>query len=611
MGSYRRIWIFAALLLGFLVLYAVHNATWIGHNEDYAAFDVVYHLDEAADLRNLARATWESDRGWCSKVVQTVRLLNNQAGSHLMWPRAVYGVSALWAAVFGGGERAPFYANFLFLVVGIVGVVAVMLRVHRSSERMGSPLAWELAAMAVVIWLLFPGTYGSLRLYSQYFPLACCLPLVLWLMMRCEGFSRRGWAVGLGMAFGLTILVKALVVFYLTVPLAYLAWMLWARESREAVARPHRLLNLALACIPAVLLAYLWMHGSVGTVLQELAAHLAPGTIPFPDGHPKPHFESYPAWSGLWLTYYLRVAAANLGILGLVGLALAAPLLVWRRHQLVWEHRLDRRLLYLSAGGAMVLLTFISSKEVRFEQPMLPLWALIIALALGVLGPWQRRIVFVLWVGIAASTFWVLSWDSAASQQRRDRLVQVLGQEEGVIWARTPRPAPFPGLAEQVLDALPAGGADAPARIGYLSLPHGGPRFNDCNELVRIDAVRLKHRAPFVSHTANPFLDPAAVARLGGLDVVDMRFLPHDYMETAGAQLDLLVVFHFYAGYINFDPPYIDQAGEAMPELVFARTFEEFVGLLPGSWDLRQTLHYTTEGYPDPVIVYVLERRGN
>ena len=612
MGTPRGFWVFPALLLGFLILYTVHNATWVSHNDDYAAFDVVYHLDEAADLRNLARATWESDQGWLSKVGQTIRLLNNQAGSHLMWPRAVYGVSALWAAVFGGGERAPFHANWVFLALGIAGVVAVMLRLHRSTERLGSAQAWELATMAVVIWLLFPGTYGSLRLYSQYFPLACCLPLVLWLMMRCEGLSRRGWAVALGFAFGLTILVKALVVFYLAVPLVYLAWLLWAREpsGRAGAPRLHRLLNGAIACVPVAILAYLWMYGSIGTVFQELAAHLAPGTIPFPDGHPKPHFESYPAWSVLWLTYYLRVAAANLGLVGLAGLGAAVPLLLWRRHELPWDHRLDRRLLYLAAGGAMVLLTFISSKEVRFEQPMLPLWALVITLALGVLKPWVRRAVFILWIGIAAHTFWMLSWDPVASEARRERLVQVLGEEEGVIWARTPRPAPFPGLVNQILAAVPPAELDDPPRIGYLSLPHGGPRFNDCNEQVRIDAVRLKNRAAYVSHTDNPFLDPAALTRLGGLDIVDMRFLPHDYMQTTGTQLDLLVVFHFYGGYINFEPPYIDQAGEAMPELVFARTFEEFQQQLPGSWVHRQTLHYPTEGNADPAYVYFLERRG-
>ncbi len=607
----------AALAL-LVALYVAVDVAWIARNSDYIQFDVVYHLDEAADLRNLLQATWATDEGVWRKLRWSVSLLNNQAGSHLMWPRMVYAVSTLWGIVLGGGERAPFYANVPFLLLAVAGITLTTLRLvepRRSLDR-GRPRsseAWEIALIAVALCLSYPGTYGPLRLYSQYYPLACCLPLCLWLLMKTEGFGRRWWALACGAFAGWTVLVKSLLAFYMAAPLLYAGWMVLRRLPAGVRPRPGvpaRAAHALLALIPALALSYLWLFGSVEQVIQEMLAHVAPSLVPFPGGFPKPHFEPYAAWSWPWLTYYLRVAVANLGLHGAAGLLLGAAALIRWRARLPAEGRHDRRLLLLFAVGAPLALTVVSSKEARFLVPMYPLWAMVTALGLAAAGPVVRRVAAVALLVVGTGTFWMLSFEPDRSWMIHDELRDALGEEEGDIWARPPRPEPFPGLVDTVAGHLAPRADGRPPKVAFLSVPHGGYRFNYCIDLVRIEAVRFKARQPFISRAWNPFFDPEAVALLGELEVVDMRFFPPDYFETEALDLDLLVIFHWYQAYLNFDPPYINQAGDPMPDLVFSRSHDEIARRLPPGFERLATYHFSSPAYKDPAYVYVYRGPG-
>jgi len=417
--------------------------------------------------------------------------------------------------------------------------------------------------------------------------------------MGSERFLQRRMAFAFGSAAGVTILVKSLLPFYLAFPGAMVAvWLILHLWKAPAEKRLAPLLNLALAAIPVALLSYLWLHGRLFIVLQEIIAHVAPETIPFPDGQASPHFEEYPAYSWLWLTYYFRVAVSNLGPMGCAAMSMSVLLLVTCRKLLDPRRRANRWLLYLTALGAPVALTFISSKEARFLIPMYPIWAAVMAQGLMILQPWPRRAIVTLLVIVGSVSMMRVSFHDEASWRTRSFLYERMGNEEGDIWAFTPRPARFEGLAQQVAAALEEN-TSGPVEVGFLTLPHGGPDFDRRQDLVRLEAYRLKFQIPAISRTWNEFFPPQAMEHLGSVETIDMRFFQPDYFDKDATRLDLLVVAHFFDSYEGYYPPYPTHWGGTMPELVYARSLEELQSDLPEGFELLTVIDFTGPEHRD------------
>ncbi len=601
--------IVVAVLLAFLVLgYALVHIDWVGRNEQLVKFDVVHHLDEYADLQVTSGAIGEHVEGAWRQLGERIKLLNVRAGQHLMWPRLMYAIGSGWEMLFGGGIKAPLYANLLFVLILVAGVWGVMRQVGRGMDPALGLVAGEGTLIALGLALFYPGVFGPLRLYGQYAPLGCCLVGVLALLMASRGFARAWVVVALAFAAGLTMLIKPLLPFYLGLPLLCALLLAVTRRPQADLpgdGRLRRWIHVAGAAGIVAALTHIWLAGRVGDVLQESAAHLVPGWELFADGVPNPHTEDYPAWSLAWLTYHLRAGVAGLGLAGCLGLGAALVLLIVRRARLGAAALDGRVLLLLAAFGAPLLLTFVSSKEARFLFPVYPLLALVTALGLMTLPALWRRLVTGALATLGIASMLGLSYSPSLDDRVQRLAWEHLGGEEGDLWAGAPGEARFPGLAAAEQAVIDQTVDRANARIAYLAVPQGDDRMDERIDWVREHAVRTKVGLGCITEDWDPFFTPEVPEHLCHLETVDLRFYDPGYLETAS--LHVVLVFHFPDAVDGLEPPYTNRIGEPLPEIAYARTVEELDRHLGGG-DLglnrEKTWSYHQPEFEHPVDVH-------
>jgi len=594
---------FGALSALGVIAYLAVNVHWIQHNGDYIQFDVAHHLNEAVDFENTALAILHHDQGFTAKVGDLVQLLNNRAGLKMMWPRLVYAVTAAWSIFVGGGDRAPFYSNLAFLMAWIAGAAVAMRRL------VGRKLGWEGFFYALVIGLLFPATYGPMRLYGLDFPLACGVCLSLGLLMASRGFSRPVATLLFGLVAGLSLLIKAHFAFYLIFALPYALGQLVARAPSGRDTRLRRLGLLAGATVIFGLMAYVWLAGSIGAIVHDLAIHTVPQLVPSAEGsYTEPHSEAFPKYSLAWWTYYVKAGVLDMGIAGTLALILGIVSLVICRKELPRGLRHDRRLLYLAAGGVMFALSVLPIKDTRYLFPAFPFFALIAATGLMTMRRRPRRLFAGIALVVGVATLGGISYNRKLSDRLHHELMHNVGWEEGNLWARSTGEERFEGMASNVAATLMDEPSQRGANVGFIVVPQGHPMAGYHIDLARLDAYRLKRRLGCVGRKNPDLFDTAMLDALCYVETVDMRFYSPTYFEIEAMHLDAFVVYHCVGSYDGFEPPYMSYYGEPMPDLVFSRTVEEIDERMPRRYDRIAEYDYASGGQQVPALVYLYEK---
>lgn len=146
--------------------------------------------------------------------------------------------------VFGDGVDSSLLvepAFFALLVVATYGV----------ARRLVDPWWALLAALSVAA---APMVADYTRIFHFSVPAAAMFTSALWALLRSEGLSRRGWAVGCGLLLGLMVLARSMTIAFL--PGFGLAAVLPLALS--PVDRQRRALNFVLLCVCGGVLAALW-----------------------------------------------------------------------------------------------------------------------------------------------------------------------------------------------------------------------------------------------------------------------------------------------------------------------------------------------------------------
>jgi hypothetical protein len=205
-------------------------------------------------------------------------------------------------------------------------------------------------------------------------PLASTVALGVWLVLRTEGFARRAWSLAVGAIVGLGLLIKPPFPVYLA-PVVF-----WALASGQGRSRAR---NLLLATLVALALSIMWY----GPRLMGLPAQL--GNRSFKQaaesGHPDP-------WSWAALSLYPVTLPMFFGAAATVLLAVGLVVAVRRR---AW----------LELGAVLLpfaLFLMIQNKNARYTLPILPMAAIVAALALEALRPRWRTMATALTLVVAA-----------------------------------------------------------------------------------------------------------------------------------------------------------------------------------------------------------------
>ncbi|MEB3304238.1 MAG: glycosyltransferase family 39 protein [Cyanobacteriota bacterium] len=233
--------------------------------------------------------------------------------------------------------------------------------------------------LCAALLLLTPGLIHLRVDYTLDLPLAATGTLALWLLGRWQAEAPKGgrWGQMLAAATAMAaaLLVKQSALLLLTGPL------LWAIGT--SMGRHQRQRRWQVLVGGAVVLALLlpWLHhnwittlgGTNRAVLESAAA----------EGDP-------PVWSWLSFTWYLKRLPAQLGLVLLPTLPVAASLMArgWpmaKRLPAGWGW------LLLCALGGWLFTTLSPNKDARYITPVLPVVVILLARAWWEVGLWLKR----------------------------------------------------------------------------------------------------------------------------------------------------------------------------------------------------------------------------
>jgi hypothetical protein len=251
-----------------------------------------------------------------------------------------------------------------FLALGMAMVYLI------GRERVGG-------GAGVIAALLFGSApfvvFNALR-FQLDLPLASTVALGVWLTLRTEGFARRAWSLALGAVVAAGLLIKP------PFPLYVAPVIVWALASGRARGR---IVNAGLAAAVAFAVSIAWY----GPRLMGLPAQVANRSFKqaAESGHPDPL-----SWTAL--SIYPATLPMFFGAAATVLLAAGLVVAVRRR---AW----------LELAAVLVPFAFflaIQNKNARYTLPILPMAAVVAAMALGALRPRWRAIATAATVVVAA-----------------------------------------------------------------------------------------------------------------------------------------------------------------------------------------------------------------
>jgi hypothetical protein len=245
-----------------------------------------------------------------------------------------------------------------FLVVGVLALFGLGRRLIDA----------EAGLLAALLFATAPFVVFSLLNFQLDLPLAAVVALALYMLVRTEELTRRGWVLALGAVLGFGMLTKPPFAAYLSGPLLWAGWC-----ALRAPERRVRLLHLLAALGVAAVIALPWYGPRlVGLPMQFMNRSFKQAAE---SGHA-------PALSGASLLFYPQWIIPQWGLLATALLLLGLGALAWRPRA--------RGLLW-SALAPFVIFLLIQNKNLRYTLPLLPAAALAAAAGAAALPPRARR----------------------------------------------------------------------------------------------------------------------------------------------------------------------------------------------------------------------------
>jgi hypothetical protein len=246
-----------------------------------------------------------------------------------------------------------------FLALGLASVFALGRRLFDA----------ETGLLAAFFFGTAPSVVFSLTNFQLDLPLASMVAAALYTLWRCEGFSRPGWCMALGLILGLGMVTKPPFAGYV---LPAFCWTLW--QALRSVDRVRRLGWLGVALGVGVVIALPW-YGPRAMGLPMQAANRS-----FKQAAEAGQAAYLSAES---LLYYPRVLPPQFGVLA--SLLFVAGAWTARRY------RESRVFLWLAGIVPFVMFSLIQNRNLRYTLPILPAAALLAALGARGLPPTWRR----------------------------------------------------------------------------------------------------------------------------------------------------------------------------------------------------------------------------
>jgi 4-amino-4-deoxy-L-arabinose transferase-like glycosyltransferase len=363
---------------------ALCDRLWLALDRSIPSWDPTNHLTGSLNYLNaLQHANLFSGEWW-----QRLWMLSSK------YPPLFFIATAPFQQVFGKGPEQALLVNLLFSAILLASVYR--LGKHLFNQQVG---IW-----AALLCVLLPRLYTVRIHYMHDYPLtalvaASFLYLTLWRDAKTKLQGWR-WALGFGVCFGLALMVKQTVLFFIAVPLL---WLLITQLRKRAWGRIAQLISglfvSSLIFGPWYRTNWIYLFSSYQNAI------VVPGTE---EGDPP--LNTIAAWTYYW-NDLPRAVSWPLLLVPIVGLLLywILSLPPFRNRALqnkeTWE-QFKRQYPSFNTASALrwlalflVVSYFICSanfnKDTRYVMPYMPILSVILAYGMTV---WPKRLRFVPWV---------------------------------------------------------------------------------------------------------------------------------------------------------------------------------------------------------------------
>lgn len=314
------------------------------------------------------------------------------------------GILGLWHRVQGEGWAGPLFpavTAILELPAGAGDIVTSMATqlvflalLVVASYGIGCRLLDERAGLlTALVVATTPATLDFVRTYQLVIPSTAMYAVATYALLASDRLRRRPWAVAWGVALGLTLLSRTMIVAFLpALPLAA-GWMLAVDRAER-----RRVVNLCLGLLALVGVAALWYATSWSEIFDYLLGFGYGSDSPSGGGVPSllsPSFWADELQGAIELAFYVPLAAVLLAATVAAalawgeGLAHATSLRAALRERAAAAARSDAIVPAFVIAEGYLALTSSSNDGTGFVVPLLPsLVALVVVATLRV--PWRR-----------------------------------------------------------------------------------------------------------------------------------------------------------------------------------------------------------------------------
>lgn len=377
-------------LVGIWLVSALCDRLWIAIDHSVPAWDQTNHLTGSLNYLNAL----QHPQGLREEWWQRFWILTSK------YPPFTYIATAPFQQIFGAGPDQALLVNLLFTAVLIVAVYGIGK--HLFNKQVGF---W-----AVVVCLLLPRLYIVRLNYLIDYPLTALIAASFWCLTVWRDaktwWQKWRWALGFGFCFGLAVMTKQSVLWFLLVPL------LWLFRTHLKQRNWGRLAQLIGGLLLSVFIFNSWYRTNWIFFFSAEQRGIASAAILEGD----PPLNTIAAWTYYWRDLPSAVSLPLL-IVPLLGLLLHICLVVidavkrkkWNRnnnsnllHQVSGSRSTASKFRWLALFliASYLICSAIVNKDQRYIMPYLPILSVVLGYGLT-LFPKRLWIVPWLTVGLA------------------------------------------------------------------------------------------------------------------------------------------------------------------------------------------------------------------
>lgn len=374
-------------LAGIWLVSALCDRIWIALDHSVPAWDQTNHLTGSLNYLNAL----QHPQGFSQQWWQRFWILTSK------YPPFTYIATAPFQQIFGTGPDQALLVNLLFTAVLIIAVYGIGK--HLFNQKVGF---W-----AVVVCLLLPRLYIVRLNYLIDYPLTALVAASFWCLTVWRDaktwWQKWRWAFGFGCCFGLAIMIKQSVLWFLLLP------SLWLFRIHFKQRNWGRLAQLIAGLMLSILIFGSWYRTNWIFFFSAEQRGIASAAILEGD----PPLNTFAAWSYYWYDLPSAVSIPLL-VVPLIGLLIHICLIlinsVKRKkrnnnnnsnfiHQANSSRSTASKLRWLAFFliTSYLICSAIVNKDQRYIMPYLPILSVVLGYGLTL---WPKRLWFVPWLTV-------------------------------------------------------------------------------------------------------------------------------------------------------------------------------------------------------------------